>query len=181
MIILRKISQQQLSECIGLGEDLLTVSGSNQLFNTQNEYVSGTVTVFYNGQALYAPHDFIEIPPTGIQFTYITPNLIPGFEDEDVLKVAYKYADCSGLSSSATTKKGKAVIGNGNDSVSVNFGEAFSNTNYIVTTNLVNGVDSQPNVYPYIVGPKTTSGFTVYFQDTIDSNNYYLEWIAMAL
>jgi len=178
MIILRKISsQQQLSECIGLGEDLIgVVDGNNQVFNTQSEYVSGTVVVFYNGQALYADHDFTETGPDEITFTYIKPGET-GFDD--VLKVAYKYSDCSGVSS--TTQKGKAVIGTGNDSVLINFGEAFSNTNYIVTTNLVNGVDSQPNVYPYIVGPKTTSGFTVYFQDTIDSNNYYLEWIAIAL
>jgi len=177
MIILRRTSSQQISECIGLGEDLIgTVDGSNQVFNTQYEYISGTVVVFFNGQALYAPGDFTETGPTEITFNYIKPGET-GFDD--VLKVAYKYADCSGAAS--ITAKGKTAITNGVDFQVIPLNITFPNTNYVLTTNLTNTVDASPSVFPYIVGPKTTSTFTVYFQGDIDSGNYVLEWIAMAL
>jgi len=178
MIILRKISSpQQLSECIGLGEDLLgTVDGNNQVFNTQSEYVSGTVVVFYNGQALYAGHDFEETGATEITFTYIKPGST-GFDD--VLKVAYKYADCSGTAS--ITDKGKESIDSGVDFQVIPLNVSFPNTNYVLTTDLTNTVDATPSVFPYIIGAKTTTTFTVFFQGNIDSGNYVLEWIAMAL
>ncbi len=176
MIILRKIQTiaPSTTECVGIAEELIgTIDNNNQIFNTQNEYESGTVSVLYNGQALHAPGDFTEDGGTQITFIYITPRL------DDVLRVSYKYLSCSGTLFSA--EKGKQTISNGVDQQFITFSNTFSSTNYVLTTNLTNTVDSIPSVYPYIVGSKATNGFTVYFQGEIDSSNYVLEWIAMEL
>jgi len=176
MIILRKIQTiaPSTAECVGIAEELLgTIDSNNQIFNTQNDYESGTVSVLYNGQALHAPDDFTEDGGTQITFIYIAPR------PDDVLRVSYKYASCSGTLSSA--EKGKQNIANGVDQQFISFSSVFSSTNYVLTTNLTNIVDSTPSVFPYIVGSKSTNGFTVYFQGEIDSSNYVLEWIAMEL
>ena len=176
MIILRKISPggSSAGECIGLAEELIgTSDGNNQIFNTQYEYESGTVSVLYNGQALHAPDDFTETGVNQITFIYIKPR------PDDVLRVSYKYLGCGGVPPS--TDKGKQTITDGVDQQAFTFSNSFSDTNYVLTTSLSNVTDSSPCVFPYIVGNKSTSGFTIYFQGEIDSSNYVLEWIAMEL
>ena len=80
---------------------------------------------------------------------------------------------CDGI-----TKDGLVAISNGNTNVSVTFDEAFSELNYAISLGLQNIVDSTISVYPTIITNKTLSGFTVEFSGDIDSDNYYLNWIA---
>ena len=180
MIVLKRLTSPQptTSRCYELAGTLSgTLDGSNQTFYTEFDYTPGTLTVFYNGQALYSPDDFTEISNNGLTFNYITPGMYG--EDEVVLRASYELFDCA--TSSVSNKKGINSIPAGQSQASVTFSEAFSNTNYVITTNLVNTVDSTPSVYPYIIGNKTPGSFTVYFQNAVDSNNYKLEWIVIAL
>lgn len=48
---------------------------------------------------------------------------------------------------------------------------------YSVVGNLVNEIDPQPSIYGHIIKEKTLTGFTVLFSGSIDSNNYYFDWI----
>jgi len=181
MIVLKRLTTPQptVSRCYELAGTLSgTLNGTNQTFYTEYDYLPGTISVFYNGQALYSPEDFTESGDNKITFIYLKP-----YEDPEgtVLRASYELLDCSGEISSSTSKKGMYNIPHLSAQASVTFSEAFSNTNYVITTNLVNTQDVQPSVYPYIVGQKRIDGFIVYFQDSIDSGNYVLEWIAMAL
>jgi len=180
MIILRRIAPQTVSsnKCYEIAGTLSgTTSSTNQVFYTEYDYVSGSISILYNGQALHSPEDFTETGPNEITFNYITPYMYG--PDEVILRANYERKECE--SSSSGSKKGRQSISNGAEQVSVTFSEAFSSTNYVVATNLVNILDSDPCVFPYITGNKTPSGFTIYFQGEIDSNNYVLEWIAMEL
>ena len=177
MIILRRIAPRTVSsdKCYEIAGTLSgTQDNSNQVFYTEHDYESGSISVLYNGQALHSPDDFIESGDNEVTFIYLKPY------PETVLRVNYERKECESSDSSGS-KKGRQSISNGVEQVSVTFGEAFSSTNYVVTTNLVNTADLDPCVFPYITGTKTPSGFTVYFQGEIDSNNYVLEWIAMEL
>lgn len=75
---------------------------------------------------------------------------------------------------------GRTALAQNDSSKSVTFGTAFPNTNYSVNAVLNNTTDSDPSIYPLIITNRTTTGFTALFSGDIDSNNYYLEWIAVA-
>jgi len=175
MIILRRIATSVPGgKCYEIAGTLSgTQDNSNQVFTTEYDYEPGSISVLYNGQALHSPDDFTESGDNEITFIYLKPY------PETVLRANYERKECE--AADGGSKKGKQGVTNGQDQVSVTFSEAFSSTNYVVTTNLVNTVDSNPCVFPYIIGTKTASGFTVYFQGEIDSSNYVLEWIAMEL
>ena len=176
MIILRRIATQTVSgdKCYEIAGTLSgTQDGVNQVFTTEYDYEPGSISVLYNGQALHSPDDFTESGDNEITFIYLKPY------SDTVLRANYERSECEGADSGS--KRGRQNISNGVEQVSVTFSEAFSSTNYVVTTNLVNTNDSYPSVFPYIIGTKTPGGFTVYFQGEIDSSNYVLEWIAMEL
>jgi len=184
MIILRRIVLPQPTTptmCYELAGTLSgTISGSNQIFYTEYDYAPGTITVFYNGQALYSPEDFTETGPNEITFNYIVPGIYG--PDEVVLRASYKYLTCSEIPpSSLVMEKGQQNIVNGVDRQEITFNNPFPDTNYALVTNLINLVDVDPPLYPYITGIKSASGFTVFFQEVINSDNYVVEWIAVGL
>jgi len=94
MIVLRKRRTADggttvLGRCVGIAETLSgTLDGSNRTFYTSSDYEGGSITVFYNGQALHSPYDFIESGPSEITFTEIAPYV------GDKLKALYEYDTC---------------------------------------------------------------------------------------
>ena len=56
------------------------------------------------------------------------------------------------------------------------FSPSEANTNYVISTQLVNVTDAPPSIYSCTVVNKTINGFSVEFSGVIDSNNYTLEW-----
>ena len=82
---------------------------------------------------------------------------------------------------SLTTDKvqsGRTALADNDETKSITFGTAFADTNYSVSAMLNNVTDANPGIYPMVVSVKSTTGFTVVFSGKIDSNNYYVEWIA---
>jgi len=71
---------------------------------------------------------------------------------------------------------GNETLASGSPSASVTFASAESDTDYRVHVSLLNTVDVNPTVYSHIITSKTTSGFTVRFSSSIDSNNYSMDW-----
>lgn len=74
---------------------------------------------------------------------------------------------------------GRESLANNDSSKAVTFGTAFGDTNYSISCVLNNTVDANPSIYPMIITNKSSGGFTALFSGDIDSNNYYLEWIAV--
>ncbi len=61
----------------------------------------------------------------------------------------------------------------------VTFSTPFTDSNYILDVTITNITDSPPSIYLLTVTSKLSTGFTVDFSGTIDSNNYKLEWMAI--
>jgi len=74
---------------------------------------------------------------------------------------------------------GRTALALNDSSKAVAFGTAFGDTSYSISVIMNNTTDANPSIYPMIVSNKTSSGFTVLFSGDIDSNNYFLEWIAV--
>jgi len=73
MIVLRKLGGKQGTTSV-IADPLIGVKdGVNQVFNTNYEYIKDRITIFYNGQALHSPDDFIQSGPTEIIFVHIFP------------------------------------------------------------------------------------------------------------
>lgn len=88
MIILRR-GQKVKTKCVGIAELLIgAMNGNNQVFNTNFEYKSGSISVLYNGQALHSPEDFTESGTDELTFIYIKPI------SEEILRVSYEYIVC---------------------------------------------------------------------------------------
>ena len=177
MIVLKKRRTIQDSvittrgKCVGIAETLSgTLDNSNKVFYTPNDYLSGSITVMWNGQSLHSPYDFIESGPNEITFTEIAP--YPG----DKLRANYEYDTCVDAD-----EKGRTSLANGISSKYVTFANPFPNTNYVVNYDISNVIDTEPSIYPSIISFKATTGFIIEFSGTIDSNNYYLEWTATSL
>jgi hypothetical protein len=75
---------------------------------------------------------------------------------------------------------GRTALALNDSSKAVTFATAFPDTNYSVTCVMNNTTDANPSIYPLIVTAKATTGFTALFSGDIDSNNYFLEWTAVA-
>jgi len=75
-------------------------------------------------------------------------------------------------------ESGRVALSLNDSSKAITFDTAFVNTNYSLSVIMRNTVDASPSIYPMIVTATTVSGFTVLFSGDIDSNNYYLEYIA---
>jgi len=73
---------------------------------------------------------------------------------------------------------GRTALALDDDSKAIAFATNFADTNYSISAILRNTVDASPSIYPMIVTSTTISGFSVLFSGDIDSNNYYLDWIA---
>ena len=177
MIVLRKrrlqppIIQSYSGKCVGISETVSgTMDGSNQIFYTLNDYEPGSINLLYNGQVLHSPNDFIESGDNEVSLVYIYP------DSSDVLRATYEYKECSLIE-----VKGRQPLIYGTYSQYVAFASPFLDTNYIVTTSITNEIDAESSIYPLVVRSKTVNGFTVNFSGEIDSDNYVLEWFAIAL
>lgn len=84
MIILRRKSVVKTNRVV-IAEPLTGIMDeNNQVFNTNFEYKSGSISLLYNGQALHSPNDFIESGDNEVTFIYISPFV------NDVLRVTYE-------------------------------------------------------------------------------------------
>lgn len=73
---------------VSVYRDLLgSKNGSNKIFNTPENYVSGEITVLYNGQSLKRDHDFLETGNNEITMIYVAP-----YDDENI-GATYKIAN----------------------------------------------------------------------------------------
>jgi hypothetical protein len=179
--------------------------GVNQTFNVTYPYVSGRIEIIYNGQVLTSPLDFEETGSTEITFVYLKPEDItvlkanyevegPGnfgtFLDLDDTPFSYEGHEGEFVKVNQAgdglefvqiidgSHEGTAPVASGVTSTSVNFDTPFDDANYVLVTDLQNTDDSCPSIYPTIITDKTASGFDVSFAGQIDSDNYYLNWIA---
>jgi len=75
MIVLRKLGPGgQGTTSVVVADPLIGVKdGVNQIFNTNYEYITDRISVFYNGQALHSPDDFVQSGPTEITFIHVFP------------------------------------------------------------------------------------------------------------
>ncbi len=161
-------TQVVLGTCVGVAEPLTgNLNDNNQVFNTENEYVSGRISVLYNGQALHSPNDFLESGPNEISLIYIRPKAT------DTLRATYEYEACDG---GGGQMSGSNILYSGITSYTVNFSSDMPDTDYTVQFSLNNMIDSIPSKFVGIVTSKTISGFTVEFSGVIDSTNYVLDW-----
>lgn len=72
---------------ISVYRDLLgSKNGTNKIFNTPEDYVSGEISVLYNGQSLRRDHDFLETGSNEITMIYVAP-----YDDENI-GATYKIA-----------------------------------------------------------------------------------------
>ena len=76
---------------------------------------------------------------------------------------------------------GQQALSSGISNQVVTFDISFPDTNYSVITGLTNELDLESSIYTMVVRAKTKDGFTVYFSDCMDSDNYILEWSAAVL
>lgn len=58
--------------------------GQNKIFTTPNDYKSGKISLFYNGQTLHSPDDFLETGINEVTLIYIAPGV------ESVLRATYE-------------------------------------------------------------------------------------------
>ena len=74
MIVLRRI-RTSANSGVKIGVPLSGVmDGSNKVFTVPDEYVSGRITVQYEGQVLHSSDDFNETGPKQITLKYIAPH-----------------------------------------------------------------------------------------------------------
>lgn len=117
------------------------------------------------------PHYFLDL--------YDTPPTFSGSEGEFVRVnsngTALEFVTTSGI---INEQYGIEPIPNGADSVSVTFPKTFNDSDYTLTTDIENTVDSKPSAFASIISAKSNSGFTVIFSGDIDTLNYKLNWLA---
>ena len=75
---------------------------------------------------------------------------------------------------------GQAAITNGTSTVSVTFSTAFGSTNYAITCNLINTVDTNPVFESPTITSQSTTGFTIKLNGPVPTANYSLSWTAIA-
>ena len=89
MIILRKPKTQ--SGVILLAETPSgVIDGANQIYTTAYNYRPGKIQVYYNGQALHSPDDFVETAYDEFTLTHMLP------DGTDELRVTYEVDGCVG-------------------------------------------------------------------------------------
>ena len=99
---------------------------------------------------------------------------------EDISAGETKRIRTDNLLSSSVSKSdisGVDNIPNDSSSISIVFVVDQTSADYAVTASLENSVDSEPSIYAHIIKNKTVNGFTVLFSGSMDSDNYYLNWI----
>lgn len=73
-------------------------------------------------------------------------------------------------------KAGSSTIANGATSKAITFATTFGSTNYAISAVLNNTADADPQYQPLSVLAKAATGFTIEWNNALDSANYVLEW-----
>jgi hypothetical protein len=84
------------------------------------------------------------------------------------------------LSPSPKTRSGEVSLGNGVTEVSVTFSSDLETNNYSLTYSIINTTDANPKFLDKIITAKSSTGFTVKFNEATDSANYKLSYLAHA-
>jgi hypothetical protein len=71
---------------------------------------------------------------------------------------------------------GIADLVNGDSTASIAFEAAQADTNYVITTHLVNTTDANPSIYVHMTTDYDVNGFTEIFSGPMDSANYKLHY-----
>lgn len=77
------------------------------------------------------------------------------------------------------TRAERVLIPLGATSISITFIQPMQGSNYVITANLLNLVDSTPLYQPITITAQSGSGFTASWNAPIDSVNYYLSYLAV--
>lgn len=169
---------------VDLGDTPATLSGFGGYFVTVNS--AGTALEFtsYSGigglichsdlNCLDSDDHTIYVPVDGGRGFTATVSGIHPIQDNDL--ATKWYVD---QQTDAHKETGRTALALNDSSKAVTFGTSFGDTNYSLSCILNNTTDGSPSIYPMIVTNRTATGFTVLFSGDIDSNNYYLEWIAV--
>lgn len=88
------------------------------------------------------------------------------------------YVDSNIFDLLGRNKSGKEQLSLGDSSTTVIFNTSFSSNDYALLISIENQADSPASEYAITITNKTVSGFTVNYSGDIDSDNYYLNWIA---
>jgi len=76
-------------------------------------------------------------------------------------------------------ESGRTALALNDNTKSVVYTTPFADISYSISVIMRNTVDASPSIYPLIITGTTVSGFDVLFSGDIDSNNYYLDWLAV--
>ena len=135
---------------------------------------TGTLTTDHGELTGLLDDDHTQYVPTDGSrgFTSTVSGVTP-VQDNDLVTKDYVDSKTDDL-----TETGRTALVLDEDRKCVPFSSNFSDTNYVLSVILRNTVDQEPAVYPMLVIDTTTSGFCVLFSGDIDSNNYYLDWMA---
>jgi len=79
---------------------------------------------------------------------------------------------------SGSTRSGESALGSGVSQAVITFSTALASTNYSIAPSMTNLTDSDPLFFSFRVVAKSTTGFTVDFNDLTDSANYVFEYTA---
>jgi hypothetical protein len=79
---------------------------------------------------------------------------------------------------SSETRAQRIQLASGTTSITVAFSSSLDSTDYSLTTTLSNLVDPSVNYRPLTITSLSATGFTVKWNDPLDSSNYYLNYTA---
>jgi len=135
---------------------------------------TGSLTTDHGSLVGLADDDHLQYVPTNADrgFTATVSGVDP---TQDYHLTTKSYVDSVSVDK---VKSGRTQLATNDSSKSITFGTAFADANYTVSVILSNTVDADPCIYPMIVSAKSNTGFSVILSGEIDSNNYYIEWIA---
>ncbi len=73
MIILRKIALPEIQEIVVSDTVSGTLDGSNKVFYTTHKFKPDRIELYYNGQVLHSPDDFLQTGDNEITLIYNAP------------------------------------------------------------------------------------------------------------
>jgi hypothetical protein len=126
---------------------------------------------------------FNEVDPSPTMYSHIITEktnssftaLFSGAMDSTNYNISFDYDN--------SDNSGSVNIPDGTNNITINIPpppEIIDSTSYTIALSLSNTVDANPSLYRYIVTERTTTYFTVQFSGSMDSPNYYLEWIIIS-
>jgi hypothetical protein len=110
--------------------------------------------------------------------TWIFTETVQGPEPTNPSDLVTKnYVDAAVSTIGGETYSGKVNIPQDSTSVVVSYDIAQVDSNYSLTTHIVNKIDSAPLIYTHMTTDYDKDGFTELFSESINSPNYYLHFI----